>query len=91
MPAKVLAAFIAAALPAAASAAWQMVAVEQGKRVEIDRESTLLRPSATMNAKGDRARQSIMDPKTSAAYRIIEIESRYDCAECTYATLKVIY
>ena len=92
MPAKVLAAFIAAALPAAASAAWQMVAVEQGKRVEIDRESIVTGPSATMNAKGRIVLDKpIMDPKTSAAYRIIEIESRYDCAERTHATLKRIY
>ena len=92
MPAKVLAVFIAAALPAAASAAWQMVAVEQGKRVEIDRESIVAGPSATMNAKGRIVLDKpIMDPKTSAAYRIIEIESRYDCAERTHATLKRIY
>ncbi len=92
MPAKVLAVFLAAALPAAASAAWQMVAVEQGKRVEIDRESIVAGPSATMNAKGRIVLDKpIMDPKTSAAYRIIEIESRYDCAERTHATLKRIY
>lgn len=92
MSAKILAAFLAAALPAAASAAWQTVAVEQGKRVEIDRESIVAGPGTTLTARGrvvlDRP---IVDPRTSTVYRIIEIESRYDCAERTHATLKRTY
>lgn len=92
MPAKVLATLLVATLPAAVSAAWQTVAVEQGKRVEIDRESIVTEQGATMIAKGRIVLDKpIMDPKTSAAYRIIEIESRYDCAERTHATLKRTY
>ena len=92
MPAKILAAFLVALLPAAVSAAWQTVAVEQGKRVEIDRDSIVTEQGSTMTAKGRIVLDKpIMDAKTSAAYRIIEIESRYDCAERTHATLKRTY
>lgn len=92
MPAKILAALIVALLPAAVSAAWQTVAVEQGKRVEIDRDSIVTEQGTTMTAKGRIVLDKpIMDAKTSAAYRIIEIESRYDCAERTHATLKRTY
>ena len=90
--AKILSALFAAAIPAVTSAAWQTVAVEQGKQIQIDRDSIADGQGAIMTARGrivlDRP---ITDPKTSAAYRIIEIESRYDCAERTYATLKRIY
>lgn len=92
MPAQRLAALLAAVLPVMASAAWQTVAVEQGKRVEIDRESIVQEQGTTTTAKGrvvlDRP---IVDPKTSASYRTIEIEGRYDCAERTHATLKRTY
>lgn len=92
MSARVIAAILAAVLPAAALSAWQSVAVEQGKRVDIDRESIIPGPGATMIAKGRIVLDKpIMDPKTSAAYRIIEIEGRYDCAERTHATLKRTY
>lgn len=33
----------------------------------------------------------IVDPKTSASYRIIEVVNRYDCVEHTLATLKRSY
>ena len=92
MPAKIFATVLLAALPAAVSAAWQAVATEQGKRVEIDRESIAPGPGAALTAKGRIVLDKpIVDPKTSASYRVIEIESRYDCAERTYATLKRIY
>lgn len=89
---KILSALLAAAIPAAVSAAWQTVAVEQGKQVQIDRESITQGQGSAMTAKGRIVLDKpITDPKTSVAYRFIEIESRYDCAERTYATLKRIY
>lgn len=76
----------------AVSAAWQAVATEQGKRVEIDRESIAPGPGAALTAKGRIVLDKpIVDPKTSASYRVIEIESRYDCAERTHATLRRTY
>lgn len=81
-----------AALPAATSAAWQTVATEQGKRVEIDRASIVVDPSGEAMAKGRIVLdKSIVDPKTSASYRSIEVLNRYDCTERTYATLKRSY
>lgn len=92
MAAQRLAILLAAALPAAALAAWQTVAVEQGKRVEIDRESIVAGQGTVVTAKGRIVLDKpIVDPKTSAAYRTIEIESRYDCVERTHATLKRTY
>ena len=89
---KILSALLAAAIPAAVSAAWQTVAVEQGKQVQIDRESINQGQGSAMTARGRIVLDKpITDPKTSVAYRFIEIESRYDCAERTYATLKRIY
>ena len=80
------------AFPATALAEWQLVAGEQGKRVEIDRASILIDPAGVSMA---RARivldKPIVDPKTSASYRIIEVINRYDCAARTLATLKRTY
>lgn len=92
MPATRLALILAMTLPAAASAAWQPVASEQGKRVEIDRGSIVQGPGNTVTAKGRiMLDKPIVDPKTSASYRVIEIESRYDCVERTHATLRRSY
>ena len=92
MSSKILAIVLLATLPAAAAAAWQAVATEQGKRVEIDRESIAPGPGTALTARGRIVLDKpIVDPKTSASYRVIEIESRYDCAERTHATLKRIY
>jgi carbonic anhydrase len=89
---KILAGVVLAALPAAVSAAWQTIAVEQGRHVEIDRESFVQEPGGIVTARGrivfDRP---IADPKTSTSYSIIEIESSYDCAERTRTTLKRTY
>lgn len=78
--------------PMLAAGAWEVVATDQGKHVEVDRESIKTEPRGTSTAKGrivlDRP---IVDPKTSDYYRIIEIESRYDCKERTHATLKRSY
>ena len=79
-------------MPACVFAAWQTVASEAGKRVEIDRDSIV------RNAKGEamaRGRivldKPIVDPRTSTSYRSIEISNRFDCDERTYATLKRSY
>ncbi len=83
----VLVALLMAAAPA--GAAWQVVASEPGKRVEVDRASIVVDPSGEAMAKGrivlDKA---IVDPKTSTPYHIIEVVNRYDCLERTSATLK---
>jgi carbonic anhydrase len=74
------------------SAAWQVVASEQGKHVEIDRESIVLAPGGESTAKGRIVLDKpIVDPRTSVSYRIIEVLSRFDCDERTHATLKRSY
>ena len=84
-----------AALPAPVRADWQLVASEQGKRVEIDRASIVNNPGEAGKETTAKGRivldKSIVDPKTSSAYRIIEVMNRYDCNECTYSTLKRSY
>jgi carbonic anhydrase len=90
--ARILAAVLMAALPAAVLAAWQTIATEQGRHIDLDRKSIVPGPGNSLDAKGrivlDRP---IVDPKTSAPYSVIEIESRYDCARQTRVTLKRIY
>ncbi|MDR1936606.1 MAG: carbonic anhydrase family protein, partial [Candidatus Accumulibacter sp.] len=91
-PAKILATILAATLPAAVSAAWQTIDTEQGRHIEIDRESIVPGPGGTLTAKGRIVLDKpIVDPRTSTSYNIIEIESRYDCAERTRVTLKRTY
>ena len=76
----------------AAQAAWQVVMSEQGKRVEIERNSIVNNPKEGATALGrivlDRP---IVDPRTSLSYQTIEVLNRYDCAGRTYATLKRSY
>lgn len=92
MSAKLLAAVTVVLLPAVASAAWQVVATDQGKRVEIERASIVAEPGKPATAIGRIVLDKpIVDPKTSASYRIIEVQNRYDCTERTYATLKRTY
>jgi carbonic anhydrase len=89
---KILAGVVLAALPAAVPAAWQTVAIEQGRHIEIDRESFVQAPGGDVTARGRIVfDKPIVDPKTSASYSIIEIESSYDCAERTRTTLKRTY
>ena len=86
------AAFVLAALPLVAAGAWQNVVTEQGKHVEIDRASIAVGRDGLSSARGRIVLDKpIVDPKTSASYRIIEVENRYDCADRTYATLKRSY
>ena len=83
---------VLSAMPVIASAAWQTVVVEQGKRVEIDRASIEMDKNEMATARGRVVLDKpIVDPKTSASYRIIEVVNRYDCVERTLATLKRAY
>lgn len=89
---KLLAALCAAAVPAIASAAWQVVASEPGKRVEIDRASIVAEAGGRSTVKGRIVLDKpIIDPKTSSSYRIIEVSNQYNCTERTQATLKRSY
>ncbi len=92
MGVKVFAVLTVALVPALASAAWQVVATEQGKRVEIDRASIVSEQGKTSTAIGRIVLDKpIVDAKTSASYRIIEVLNRFDCTERTYATLRRSY
>jgi carbonic anhydrase len=75
-----------------ATAAWQTISTDPGKRVEFDRASVKKDASGKSEAIGrivlDKA---INDPKTSSSYRIIETLSRYDCSARSYSTLKRTY
>ncbi|MEI7614383.1 MAG: surface-adhesin E family protein, partial [Betaproteobacteria bacterium] len=85
-------ALLTMALPTMSSAAWQVVATEQGKRVEIDRDSIVINANAEAMAKGRIVLDKpIVDPRTSVAYRTIEVLNRFDCNERTHATLKRSY
>ena len=89
---RLFAAVLVAVVPLMASAAWQVVATEQGKRVEIDRSSIVLDAEGMTMARGRIVLDKpIVDPKTSSSYRIIEVVNRFDCAERTHATLKRSY
>lgn len=72
-------------------AAWVVVASKPGKRVEIDRDSIVVEGGGT-TARGRIALDKpIVDTRTGASYRVIEISNRFDCAERTHATLKRAY
>lgn len=89
---RALGAFTLVAVPMFAYAAWQTVISEPGRRVEIDRATVVAGADGQATARGRIVLEKpIVDPKTSASYRIIEVESRYDCNERTYATLKRTY
>lgn len=93
MHGKFFAAIFMAMLPVAASAAWQLVTTEQGKRLELDRDSIVAEPGGKKAMATGRLvlDKPIVDPKTSSSYRIIEIQNRFDCTERTYATIKRTY
>ncbi|WP_176785698.1 carbonic anhydrase [Propionivibrio dicarboxylicus] len=94
---KIIIAAALAVLPAlavspSAQAAWQLVATEQGKRVEIERDSIATGEGGEVRVRGRIVLdKSIIDPRTSSLYRVIEISNRFDCGERTYATLKRSY
>ncbi len=88
-----LAALFALMLPAVAlSAAWQTVANEPGRRVEVDRDRIVTGQDGSATATGRIILDNpIVDPRTSTSYRIIEFESRYDCDGRSLSTLKRTY
>ena len=89
---KFSAALVAALFPAMVSAAWQVVLSEPGKQVEIDRETIVVDAAGGATAVGRVVlERPITDPKTSASYRIIEVQNYFDCAGRTLATQKRIY
>ena len=92
-PASRLILFLAAAvLPTTAGAVWQVVVSEQGKRIEIDRATIVTTPNDDATIVGRIVlERPIVDPKTSATYRIIEVTARYDCKARTHSTLKRSY
>ena len=78
--------------PLVASAEWQVVATDQGKRVEFDRDSIVAVADGSTIARGRIVLDKpIVDPKTSDYYRIIEVETRYHCNDRTLATIKRTY
>ena len=89
---KFSAVLVAALFPIAVSPAWQVVLSEPGKQVEIDRETIVVDAAGGATAIGrvvlDRP---IVDPKTSASYRIIEVQNYFDCNGRTLATQKRTY
>ena len=92
-PVRRLVVLCALAFPAAAlAAAWQTVATEPGRRVEVDRERIVAGQDGKSTATGRIILDNpIVDPRTSTAYRIIEFESRYDCDGRSFSTLKRAY
>ena len=83
---------LAAAWPAVVGASWQVLVSDPGKRIEIDRATIVAGENGlpTINSRTVLER-AIIDPRTSASYRIIEIVARYDCTARTHATLKRSY
>ncbi len=78
--------------PAVASAGWQVISAEPGKRVEVDRSSITKDESGKTVALGRIVLEKpIIDPKTSSSYRIVQALSRYDCLSRSYSTLKRSY
>ena len=89
---RLLAAFLLAVIPAAASSAWQVVSTEAGKRVEIDRSSIRKDENGKSVAQGRIVLDKpITDPKTSSSYRIVQALNRYDCTSRSYSPLKRSY
>lgn len=88
-----LTALLALSLPSATlAAAWQTVATEPGRHVEVDRERIVPGQDGSVTATGRIILDNpIVDPRTSTSYRIIEFESRYDCSGRSHSTLKRTY
>ena len=79
-------------VPGMASAAWQVISAEPGKRVELDRASIKKDETGKSIARGRIIlEKAIIDPKTSMSYRIVEAVNRYDCGSRSYSTLKRSY
>ncbi|MDR2507647.1 MAG: carbonic anhydrase family protein [Candidatus Accumulibacter sp.] len=75
-----------------AHAAWQLVLTEQGKRIDIDRESIVPESGEKYQVKSRVVLDKpIVDPRTAAAYQSIEITHSFNCAERIRATLSRRY
>lgn len=76
----------------AEAANWQVISAEQGKRIEIDRE-TVKRDAGGRTQVWGRITfdKDVRDPKSNTGYRIIEALNRYDCSARSVATLKRVY
>ncbi|MBL8393387.1 MAG: carbonic anhydrase family protein [Candidatus Accumulibacter sp.] len=89
---RLLAGCLIALMSTTASAAWQVISAEPGKRVEIDRSSITRDERGKTVALGRIILEKpIIDPKTSSAYRIVQALSSYDCTARSYSTLKRSY
>jgi carbonic anhydrase len=95
MRARFLVAFIVLAalmLPAWAIAAWQPIASEPGKRIEIDRASIKKSEGGQAVVLGRIVLDKpIKDTKTAETYRIIEALHRFNCDARSYSTIKRKY
>ncbi len=85
-------AFFALMLPAWAIAAWQPIANEPGKRLDIDRASIKKSEGGQAMALGRIVLDKpIKDTKTAETYHIIEALNRFDCDARSYSTIKRKY
>ncbi|WP_248595356.1 carbonic anhydrase [Candidatus Accumulibacter phosphatis] len=89
---RLLAMALVAIAPVAASASWQLISDEPGRRVELDRASIKKVDQGKTEARGRIVLDKpIVDPRTSSSYRIVEAVNRYDCATRSYSTLQRSY
>ncbi len=89
---RLLAMSLVAIVPVTASASWQLISDEPGRRVEIDRASIKKVDRGKTEAHGRIVLDKpIVDPRTSSSYRIVEAVNRYDCATRSYSTLQRRY
>lgn len=78
-----------AVLPFATQAAWVAISSDAGRRIEIDPASVSKEEGAKLVALGRILfDKELIDPRSSATYRSIETQTRYDCALRTAATLR---
>jgi carbonic anhydrase len=89
---RLLAVALATIAPVTASASWQLISDEPGRRVELDRASIKKVDQGKTEAHGRIVLDKpIVDPRTSSSYRIVEAVNRYDCATRSYSTLQRRY
>lgn len=79
----------AAPAPAAAAPDWRSLVSETGRRVDIDRASIKKDETGKTVAWGRIVLdKEVPDPRSSAAYKVVQAYNRYDCSNRTFATLK---
>jgi carbonic anhydrase len=89
---RLLAISLLAVVPITASASWQLISDEPGRRVELDRASIKKVAKGKTEAHGRIVLDKpIVDPRTSSSYRIVEAVNHYDCATRSYSTLQRRY